>query len=169
MTRETLLYLKVNKVTAYHRHGNKIPDKVLDELVNAQIAFEAQVKENRSLPENVETKKEFLAEFTAFRGDLPEKVPSGRTIKTFTDSEELWKWFQKRFVDKAALTTVMRNLIMSNHKLGVAEYERDPKYNNEHFHYKAEMAAIKFMEVYMPELLEGLLEELLEELSKNEQ
>ena len=31
---------KINKVTAYHRHGNKIPTKALDELSNAQIEFE---------------------------------------------------------------------------------------------------------------------------------
>jgi len=36
---------KVNKVTAYHRHGNKIPVKVLDELVNRQIEVEHLLQE----------------------------------------------------------------------------------------------------------------------------
>lgn len=34
------LICKVNKITAYHRHGNKIPKKVLDDLSNFQIDFE---------------------------------------------------------------------------------------------------------------------------------
>lgn len=31
---------KVNRVTAYHRHGNDIPMKALDDLANAQLEFE---------------------------------------------------------------------------------------------------------------------------------
>lgn len=31
---------KVNRVTAYHRHGNQIPKSALDELSNAQIEYE---------------------------------------------------------------------------------------------------------------------------------
>jgi hypothetical protein len=36
-----LLLCKINKVTAYHRHGNKIPQKALNELSNFQIDFES--------------------------------------------------------------------------------------------------------------------------------
>ena len=34
------LFCKINKVTAYHRHGAKIPQRALDELANFQIDFE---------------------------------------------------------------------------------------------------------------------------------
>lgn len=36
---------KVNKVTAYHRHGNPISPKALDELSNAQIEYENSERE----------------------------------------------------------------------------------------------------------------------------
>ena len=38
------LLCKVNKVTAYHRHGQKIPQRALDDLANYQIEFEAALK-----------------------------------------------------------------------------------------------------------------------------
>lgn len=38
---------KVNKVTAYHRHGNKIPATALDALSNAQIEYEKVVKKKK--------------------------------------------------------------------------------------------------------------------------
>jgi hypothetical protein len=34
------LLMKVNKVTAYHRHGNPIPKAALDDLANYQIEVE---------------------------------------------------------------------------------------------------------------------------------
>ena len=34
------LLIKVNKVTAYWRHGNKIPDRALAELSDRQIEYE---------------------------------------------------------------------------------------------------------------------------------
>lgn len=42
ISNETLRRLlnKVNKVTAYHRHGNVIPKAALDELANAQLDYE---------------------------------------------------------------------------------------------------------------------------------
>lgn len=36
----SMLLCKVNKVTAYHRHGQKIPEGALDDLSNFQIDFE---------------------------------------------------------------------------------------------------------------------------------
>lgn len=37
------LILKVNPVTAYHRHGNKVPNRKLTELANRQIEVEEMV------------------------------------------------------------------------------------------------------------------------------
>ena len=47
MTIERLLVL-VNKVTAYHRHGNNIPKKALDKLCNAQIELETKLQNTSS-------------------------------------------------------------------------------------------------------------------------
>lgn len=38
------LLIKVNKVTAYWRHGNKIPNKALAELSERQIEYEDLLK-----------------------------------------------------------------------------------------------------------------------------
>ena len=35
---------KLNKVTAYHRHGHKIPVSALDNLSNAQIEYEKAIQ-----------------------------------------------------------------------------------------------------------------------------
>jgi hypothetical protein len=40
MTDLELLLCKVNKVTAYHRHGQKIPESALDDLANIQVEIE---------------------------------------------------------------------------------------------------------------------------------
>ena len=56
MNRQTKKLLnKVNKVTAYHRHGNPIPSRVLDDLVNAQLDFEESLKRNKEI--NEQTKR----------------------------------------------------------------------------------------------------------------
>jgi hypothetical protein len=39
---------KVNKVTAAHRHGQKIPVRALDALSNAQIDIEAKLREGKN-------------------------------------------------------------------------------------------------------------------------
>ena len=39
-----MLLCKVNKVTAYHRHGQKIPEKALDDLANFQVEFEESLE-----------------------------------------------------------------------------------------------------------------------------
>ena len=39
------LLWKVNRVTAYHRHGNPIPEQALWDLVDAQIEYERAVAE----------------------------------------------------------------------------------------------------------------------------
>lgn len=39
-----ILLCKINKVTAYHRHGNPIPKEALDDLANFQIEFEDKYK-----------------------------------------------------------------------------------------------------------------------------
>jgi len=43
MTIERFLVI-LNKVTAYHRHGNVIPKNALDNLCNAQIELENQLQ-----------------------------------------------------------------------------------------------------------------------------
>lgn len=44
-----LFLAKVNKVTAYHRHGQEIPRRALDDLANAQIEMEQQTKNGFAL------------------------------------------------------------------------------------------------------------------------
>lgn len=38
----------VNRVTAYHRHGNIIPKTALDDLCNAQLEFETKLQSSNS-------------------------------------------------------------------------------------------------------------------------
>ena len=47
MTIERFLAI-VNKVTAYHRHGNNIPKEALDKLCNAQIELETKLQNTSS-------------------------------------------------------------------------------------------------------------------------
>jgi hypothetical protein len=47
---------------------------------------------------------------------------------------------------------VLIDLIVSNYKLGVAEYNRNPNYNNEHFHHKAEVGLLDYLEEHNTEL-----------------
>jgi hypothetical protein len=42
---------KINRVTAYHRHGQKVSKKDLDDLSNAQIEFEEVYKQVSVEPE----------------------------------------------------------------------------------------------------------------------
>lgn len=55
---------KVNKVTAYHRHGNKIPLSALDDLSNAQIEYEKAIQ--------VEAKVKPACEWVLVKDRLPE-------------------------------------------------------------------------------------------------
>lgn len=52
------LLCKVNKVTSYFRHGQKIPEKSLIDLSNYQIEFEKIFKSEEAL----ETYKKFIDE-----------------------------------------------------------------------------------------------------------
>jgi len=47
MTIERFLAI-VNRITAYHRHGNTIPKEALDNLCNAQIELEKQLQNTSS-------------------------------------------------------------------------------------------------------------------------
>lgn len=40
---------KVNRVTAYHRHGNPVPAKALDDLSNAQLDYETAVERHEEI------------------------------------------------------------------------------------------------------------------------
>lgn len=53
---------KVNKVTAYHRHGNKIPKSALDELSNAQIEYEKSFPVDKPVGVPSRTNSETLLE-----------------------------------------------------------------------------------------------------------
>ena len=61
---------------------------------------------------------------------------------------------------KSELKSMLNDLITSNHLLGSAEYDRNPSYSSDHFHYKAEMKAINFMKKYMPEYLQEISDKL---------
>jgi hypothetical protein len=52
------LLCKVNKVTAYHRHGQKIPQRDLDDLANYQIEFEAALKSKEAFDTYAQQAKE---------------------------------------------------------------------------------------------------------------
>lgn len=53
---------KVNKVTAYHRHGNKIPLSALDDLSNAQIEYEKAIQvEAKVMQENLRALEQLTA------------------------------------------------------------------------------------------------------------
>jgi len=48
---------KLNKVTAYHRHGNPVPDHIMDDLANAQLDYE-QAEESTYGKISIEAAKE---------------------------------------------------------------------------------------------------------------
>jgi hypothetical protein len=48
MTDLERLLCKVNKVTAYHRHGQKIPENALDDLANTQVEIEEHTQQYNS-------------------------------------------------------------------------------------------------------------------------
>lgn len=49
---------KLNKVTAYHRHGNKIPPSALDDLANAQIEYEKAIQVEAKVMQKIASIKE---------------------------------------------------------------------------------------------------------------
>ena len=51
-------------------------------------------------------------------------------------------------------------LVKSNYRLGQAEYNRNPSYNSQHFHHKAEQNMIEYLQEHNPELLQKILIEL---------
>jgi hypothetical protein len=81
---ETFL-MKVNKVTAYHRHGNTIPKSALDDLSNAQIEMEAALSQPVAgvveslaladkLYEAADALDAWLSTDDNFEGDVPDDV-----------------------------------------------------------------------------------------------
>ena len=63
---------------------------------------------------------------------------------------------------------VLIDLVASNYLLGVAEYKRNPSYNNEHFHHKAEVGFLNYLEEYDPELW-GRIQNRLNEIENDSQ
>ena len=51
-------------------------------------------------------------------------------------------------------------LAVSNYLLGKDEYDRNPSYNNEHYHCKAEHNMLEYLRGNNPELLQKLLDEI---------
>ncbi len=47
---------------------------------------------------------------------------------------------------------VFIDLVVSNYKLGVAEYNRNPSYNSSHFHATAEIRLLDYLQKNNPEL-----------------
>lgn len=60
---------KLNKVTAYHRHGHRMPSSALDDLANAQIEYEKAIQVQAKVkPANGERE-----EFEKFEAELYSK------------------------------------------------------------------------------------------------
>ena len=86
MTIERFLTI-VNKVTAYHRHGNPIPKEALDKLCNAQIELEKQLQ-NASSNSDYEKCKELLQII-----NNSETIKASPAVTLFVIKEKLEKHF----------------------------------------------------------------------------
>ena len=60
--------------------------------------------------------------------------------------------FEEAFID----------IMISNYRLGCAEYDRNISYNNEHYHYKAENKMMSYLQDNRPELWRKILKKVSE-------
>ena len=101
------LLCKVNKVTAYHRHGNKIPKRALDELSNYQIDIEEKIREEK---DRLNKKKECLDYFISlikeeytdyeYYNNLDEYIEGDYKIQVYgvEDSANFMKWVGEKIL-----------------------------------------------------------------------
>lgn len=61
---------------------------------------------------------------------------------------------------------LLEELILSNARLGDAEYKRNTSYNNSHFHYKAEKNVIGYLQSNYPEFMKNIYNNMVKEIEK---
>jgi hypothetical protein len=86
MTDLERLLCKVNKVTAYHRHGQKIPENALDDLANTQVKIEEHTQQYNS--EAIKTIRKALISYRKYL-EIQEFSPTEEAQDAFAALDSL--------------------------------------------------------------------------------
>jgi len=68
--------------------------------------------------------------------------------------------FRDAIDDNNELKKILFDVIISNYRLGKAEYDRNPSYNDTHYHAKAEKALIDYLQENHPVALAEIMDKI---------
>jgi retron-type reverse transcriptase len=86
--------------------------------------------------------------------------------KTFEEQGHPLKPLVKPLLADEKLKEIFIEIVLSNYRLGCAEYNRNPAYNDTHYHYKAEEKMMYYLQDNYPELWKEIGKRILEIDSK---